>query len=168
WREISTGLAQMKRVRANVAEFKHPIFPELALYCKVPLLRIGCDELARHYQAENCVRRNARTAAPVRGGLSRVIGRSRGTGKDETLESCETWNKRRINDPCLRQCVDVWTRAVRPGSRGEKRAQTILCAGTECYGQERRLEAKLVRRANILANVINAVSSAQCCCMVPK
>src|SRR3974377_1253418 len=75
-RNVGARLAQMGRVRSDVTHFQDPLFPEFTLNGEIPLLRAGCNEMARNGQHKQ-IRRGNRTWAA--GGALELGGTCSGT-----------------------------------------------------------------------------------------
>src|ERR1700675_4105259 len=146
----------MNGMRADISNFQHPIMSKRPLNGEVPLLRVGSHKFARHHQTEKELRRNyARPRSAAR--IIRSTG-SVSTGK--TLKSSQARNKSRIKCSRSRQRVGIRTARKARRRRRKERGQTSWRPASKRYRQKRRLERKLVRRADIFAYVINAVAAA--------
>src|SRR6476646_7270834 len=150
----------MNGMRAHVTDLEHPLPPQGTLNSQVPLLRTGHDEVPRHCQTEYPQGIEwSRAAASA----SRSVIRSQcRVPSGKALENVQARNEIRVQRAGLRQRVRVGIRAACKRRCGEIRSQAARCSSTECHWEKWRLKRQLVRSANVLANVIDAVPGANC------
>ena len=115
-------------MRTDVTDFEHPALAERALYGQVPLLRVRNNEMARHRQTKDELRRQD-AWTPAGAG---VIRKHRRISAGETLERSQAWDEVWIEHTSLRQRVDACFEEVREASGS---------TASEGHGKVRSLEA---------------------------
>src|SRR5579885_1857513 len=154
--DIGARFPEMDTVGADVADFENPVASERALNGQVPLLRIRRDKMARDDETKYILRGN-----DARGGaVAAIHGRLRWVIVREALQHTEAGNEGGVEGARSRQCVGIWIGAVGVGVRSwrKKCAEAAGWTAAESDRQKRGLEGKLVGGADILSNVVNAVT----------